>query len=275
MRPRRLAAGTMCSCPSRNTRRPTNAREGPPQGTKLEPVVRARRNALFVPRGTCGIEKHPRVEGNHTHNAPAPYPVHRRTHQLHPPAASRHYTQTMASNSAKVAPGADEGPYAYVKGEGFTTMMLHHGHKVDTDNRARAPPIFQSTSFEFKDAAHGGALFELSQLGPIYTRLMNPTTHVLEYKIAKLEGAPCKAHGDFGKSGGEESRSGSGRTPHDRNPWPREFVAVAVAGRLCPPRPPHPTPLPPPLTPAPQTTPPPCPTPSPSRPASRPRCTPS
>ena len=74
--------------------------------------------------------------------------------------------------------------------------MLHHGHKLDTDNRARAPPIFQTTSFEFKSAEHGGALFELSQLGPIYTRLMNPTTHVLEYKVAKLEGAPCKAHGD-------------------------------------------------------------------------------
>ena len=88
------------------------------------------------------------------------------------------------------------GPYGYVAGEGFTTTMLHHGHKLDSDNRARAPPIFQSTSFEFKSAEHGGALFELSQLGPIYTRLMNPTTHVLEYKIAKLEGAPCKAHGD-------------------------------------------------------------------------------
>ncbi|KAH8092987.1 cystathionine gamma-synthase [Aureococcus anophagefferens] len=76
------------------------------------------------------------------------------------------------------------GPYGYVAGEGFTTTMLHHGHKLDSDNRARAPPIFQSTSFEFKSAEHGGALFELSQLGPIYTRLMNPTTHVLEYKIA-------------------------------------------------------------------------------------------
>ena len=74
--------------------------------------------------------------------------------------------------------------------------MLHHGHKLDTDNRARAVPLFQTTSFEFKSAEHGGALFELSQLGPIYTRLMNPTTHVLEYKMAKLEGAPCKAHGD-------------------------------------------------------------------------------
>mmetsp|Transcript_39993 Transcript_39993/g.105706 ORF Transcript_39993/g.105706 Transcript_39993/m.105706 type:complete len:480 (-) Transcript_39993:290-1729(-) len=89
------------------------------------------------------------------------------------------------------------GPYGYQAGEGFTTMMLHHGHKLDSDNRARAPPIFQSTSFEFKSSEHGGALFALAELGPIYTRLMNPTTHVLEYKMAKLEGAPCPAHGDF------------------------------------------------------------------------------
>lgn len=82
-------------------------------------------------------------------------------------------------------------------GEGFSTVALHHGHKLDSDNRARAPPIFQSTSFEFKNAEHGKDLFALSKLGPIYTRIMNPTNHVLEYKIAKLEGAPCKAHGDF------------------------------------------------------------------------------
>ena len=68
--------------------------------------------------------------------------------------------------------------------------------QLDTDNRARAPPIFQSTSFEFKDAAHGGNLFALQELGPIYSRIMNPTTHVLEYKVAKLEGAKCPAHGD-------------------------------------------------------------------------------
>ena len=55
----------------------------------------------------------------------------------------------------------------------------------------------QTTSFEVKGADHGAKLFELSQLGPIYTRIMNPTTHVLEYKIAELEGAPCKAHGDY------------------------------------------------------------------------------
>ena len=96
------------------------------------------------------------------------------------------------AHTASPRAGTEVGPYGYQAGEGFTTCMLHHGHKLDTDNRARAPPIFQTTSFEFKSAEHGGALFELSQLGPIYTRLMNPTTHVLEYKVAKLEGAPCK-----------------------------------------------------------------------------------
>ena len=79
-------------------------------------------------------------------------------------------------------------PYDDKPGEGFSTTMLHHGHKLDTDNRARAVPIFQTTSFEFKSAEHAGSLFSLSELGPIYTRIMNPTTHVLEYKMAKLEG---------------------------------------------------------------------------------------
>ena len=45
--------------------------------------------------------------------------------------------------------------------------MLHHGHKLDTDNRARAVPIYQSTSFEFKSAEHGKQLFALAELGPI------------------------------------------------------------------------------------------------------------
>jgi O-acetylhomoserine (thiol)-lyase len=90
--------------------------------------------------------------------------------------------------------------YADEPGQGFTTVCLHHGHKVDTDNRARAVPIFQSTSFEFKSNEHGAKLFGLEELGPIYTRIMNPTTHVLEYKLAKLAGAPCPAHGDFDNS---------------------------------------------------------------------------
>ena len=62
---------------------------------------------------------------------------------------------------------------------------------------ARAVPIVLSTSFCFKEAEHGANLFALKELGPIYRRLMNPTNHVLEYKVAKLEGAPCTTHGDF------------------------------------------------------------------------------
>jgi len=101
-----------------------------------------------------------------------------------------------ASAAARDA-DAEKAAMAYKDTKGFNTIALHNGHKLDTDNRARAVPIFQTTSFEFKDADHGAKLFELSQLGPIYTRIMNPTTHVLEYKIAELEGAPCKAHGDY------------------------------------------------------------------------------
>merc|ERR1719482_2659136 len=80
---------------------------------------------------------------------------------------------------------------------GFNTIALHHGHKLDSANRARAVPINQSTSFCFKDQEHGKDLFCLAKLGPIYTRIMNPTTHAFEYKVGKLEGAPCSAHGDF------------------------------------------------------------------------------
>ena len=59
---------------------------------------------------------------------------------------------------------------AYQDNKGFNTIALRSGHKLDTDNRARAPPIFQSTSFEFKSAEHGAQLFALAELGPIYTR---------------------------------------------------------------------------------------------------------
>ena len=62
-------------------------------------------------------------------------------------------------------------PYSDGPGKGFNTIALRAGHKLDTDNRARAVPIFQSTSFEFKSADHGKQLFALAELGPIYTRM--------------------------------------------------------------------------------------------------------
>lgn len=73
--------------------------------------------------------------------------------------------------------------------------MLHHGQTLDSDHRARAVPIYASTSFAFKSAEHGAKLFGLQELGPIYSRIMNPTNHVLEYRIAKLEGSACNLDG--------------------------------------------------------------------------------
>eukprot|EP00929_Paragymnodinium_shiwhaense_P030816 TRINITY_DN17392_c0_g1_i1.p1 TRINITY_DN17392_c0_g1~~TRINITY_DN17392_c0_g1_i1.p1 ORF type:complete len:780 (-),score=172.29 TRINITY_DN17392_c0_g1_i1:70-2409(-) len=76
-------------------------------------------------------------------------------------------------------------------GQKFDTIMLHHGQTPNSDNRACAPPIYASTSFAFDNVEHAKELFNLGKMGPIYTRIMNPTNHVLEYRIAKLEGSPC------------------------------------------------------------------------------------
>ncbi|KNC77686.1 O-acetylhomoserine (thiol)-lyase [Sphaeroforma arctica JP610] len=81
------------------------------------------------------------------------------------------------------------------EGHGFATLALHHGQPLDSDHRARAPPIYLSSSFAFKSAEHGAKLFALQELGPIYTRIMNPTNHMLEYRIAKLEGSKCDLDG--------------------------------------------------------------------------------
>ncbi len=68
------------------------------------------------------------------------------------------------------------------------TIALHHGFKHDPSTHAVAVPIYQTTSYEFDDAAHGAALFNLETPGNIYTRLMNPTQDVLEQRVAALEG---------------------------------------------------------------------------------------
>jgi O-acetylhomoserine (thiol)-lyase len=64
---------------------------------------------------------------------------------------------------------------------------LHAGYKPDPTTGARAVPIYQTTSFVFEDSAHAAALFALQQFGNIYTRIMNPTTAVLEERVASLE----------------------------------------------------------------------------------------
>lgn len=72
---------------------------------------------------------------------------------------------------------------------GFETRMLHAGQVPDPHVGARAVPIHQSTSFVFDSADHAALLFELKEYGNIYTRISNPTTAVLEERIASLEGA--------------------------------------------------------------------------------------
>lgn len=68
------------------------------------------------------------------------------------------------------------------------TLALHAGQEPDPVTGARAVPIYQTTSYQFKDTDHAAALFGLSEFGNIYTRLMNPTTDVLEKRIAALDG---------------------------------------------------------------------------------------
>ncbi len=70
----------------------------------------------------------------------------------------------------------------------FETLQLHAGQRPDRETRARAVPIYQSTSFLFDDADHAAALFDLKEFGNIYTRIQNPTTDVFEQRMAALEG---------------------------------------------------------------------------------------
>lgn len=70
----------------------------------------------------------------------------------------------------------------------FETLQLHAGQEVDAVTGSRAVPIYQTTSYVFKDAEHAANLFGLKEFGNIYTRIMNPTTDVFEKRIATLEG---------------------------------------------------------------------------------------
>jgi len=70
---------------------------------------------------------------------------------------------------------------------GFNTRAVHAGYQPDPTTKARAVPIYQTTSFVFDDSEHAASLFGLKQFGNIYTRIMNPTTAVLEERVASLE----------------------------------------------------------------------------------------
>lgn len=70
----------------------------------------------------------------------------------------------------------------------FETLALHAGYEPDPTTGARAVPIYQTTSYKFRDADHAAALFALKEFGNIYTRIMNPTNDVFEKRLAALEG---------------------------------------------------------------------------------------
>ncbi|HEU4988050.1 MAG TPA: O-acetylhomoserine aminocarboxypropyltransferase [Rhizobiaceae bacterium] len=83
---------------------------------------------------------------------------------------------------------------------GFNTLAVHAGAQPDPATGARATPIYQTTSYVFDDADHAASLFGLKAFGNIYTRIMNPTTAVLEERVAALEGgtagvAAASGHG--------------------------------------------------------------------------------
>ncbi len=69
------------------------------------------------------------------------------------------------------------------------TLALHAGHTPDQETLSRAVPLYQTSSYVFRDCDHAANLFALKEFGNIYTRLMNPTTDVLEQRLAALHGA--------------------------------------------------------------------------------------
>lgn len=72
----------------------------------------------------------------------------------------------------------------------FETLCLHGGYQPDPTTLSRAVPIYRTSSYVFRNTEHAANLFALRELGNVYTRLMNPTTDVLEKRVALLEGAP-------------------------------------------------------------------------------------
>ena len=70
----------------------------------------------------------------------------------------------------------------------FETLQVHAGQEVDPTTGARAVPIYQTTSYVFKNADHAANLFQLKEVGNVYSRIMNPTTDVFEKRVAELEG---------------------------------------------------------------------------------------
>ncbi|HEY9364433.1 MAG TPA: PLP-dependent transferase, partial [Chitinophagaceae bacterium] len=82
----------------------------------------------------------------------------------------------------------------------FETLQVHAGQEVDPATGSRTVPIYQTTSFVFKNTEHAANLFGLKEFGNIYTRIMNPTTDALEKRIAALEGGVAALATSSGQS---------------------------------------------------------------------------
>jgi O-acetylhomoserine (thiol)-lyase len=87
-----------------------------------------------------------------------------------------------------VKPKAKAKPTPVPAGPGFETLAIHAGAAPDPTTGARVTPIYQTTSYVFDDVDHAASLFNLQVFGNIYTRITNPTTSVLEERVAALEG---------------------------------------------------------------------------------------
>jgi O-acetylhomoserine (thiol)-lyase len=94
-----------------------------------------------------------------------------------------------------VAPDRSKENCAMSSEWGFETRQIHAGSSPDPATGARAVPIYQTTSFQFRDSAHAQNLFALAEIGNIYTRIMNPTQLALESRINSLEGGVTTAVG--------------------------------------------------------------------------------
>lgn len=88
----------------------------------------------------------------------------------------------MSADTTALPPTIDPANWS------FETKQIHAGQSPDSDTGSRALPIYQTTSYVFKDTQHAANLFGLSEFGNIYTRLMNPTTDAVEQRVAALEG---------------------------------------------------------------------------------------
>ncbi|HEX9259853.1 MAG TPA: bifunctional o-acetylhomoserine/o-acetylserine sulfhydrylase, partial [Acidimicrobiales bacterium] len=102
----------------------------------------------------------------------------------------------VGSAACRTTPASDEGERDMGNSAwGFETKQIHAGQEPDPATGSRAVPIYQTTSYVFRDSTHAQNLFALAEIGNIYTRIMNPTQGVFEGRMAALEGATTTAVG--------------------------------------------------------------------------------